>query len=540
MTDPFDSLEQALAGPMDRRRFLAFTGALAGAAAFSQLRGDLAHAAPSLSGYPFTVGVASGDPAPSRTVLWTRLAPNIYEPDGGMPHRRVPVAWRLAKDPRMRHVVRRGTALAVPELAHSVHVELSGLEPRREYFFQFRYRDELSPVGRTRTGPRPGASVRALAFAFASCQRWDEGYYSAYRRLAEEDFEFVVHLGDYLYEYGIDEHGGFRNVPVPDQFRPECETLDRYRLQYSLYKSDPDLKRAHQRFPWIVTWDDHEVQNDYAGLAPVGGEPNPLFTARRAAAYQTFYENIPLRASALPRGGTSLLYRRLTWGDLAKFSVLDTRQYRTDQPCGDGEFPRCPESLDPSVTMLGREQERWLHDGLANSGARWNVIANQVMMGELRHDHDGDGDPGNPIIYWHDAWDGYPAARQRIIDHLRRARVRNPMIITGDWHSTFVNDIKEDFSNPGSRTVATEFVGTSISSNGDGPVYGPYYGPMIGANPHIKFFDGDRRGYVRCLVDRKQWRTDLRMVSTVSRSDAPVSTFASFAVEDGRAGAQRI
>ena len=354
MTDPFDSLEQALAGPMDRRRFLAFTGALAGAAAFSQLRGDLAHAAPSLSGYPFTVGVASGDPAPSRTVLWTRLAPNIYEPDGGMPHRRVPVAWRLAKDPRMRHVVRRGTALAVPELAHSVHVELSGLEPRREYFFQFKYRDELSPVGRTRTGPRPGASVRALAFAFASCQRWDEGYYSAYRRLAEEDFEFVVHLGDYLYEYGIDEHGGFRNVPVPDQFRPECETLDRYRLQYSLYKSDPDLKRAHQRFPWIVTWDDHEVQNDYAGLAPVGGEPNPLFTARRAAAYQAFYENIPLRASALPRGGTSLLYRRLTWGDLAKFSVLDTRQYRTDQPCGDGEFPRCPESLDPSVTMLGR------------------------------------------------------------------------------------------------------------------------------------------------------------------------------------------
>jgi alkaline phosphatase D len=212
--------------------------------------------------------------------------------------------------------------------------------------------------------------------------------------------------------------------------------------------------------------------------------------------------------------------------------VLDARQYRTDQPCGDGEFPRCPESLDPSVTMLGRAQERWLFDGLDRSGARWNVIANQVMMGQLDHNR------GDPRIYWHDAWDGYPAARQRIIDHLIQARVRNPIVITGDWHSTFVNDIKADFSDPESATVATEFVGTSISSNGDVPVYGPYYGPMIPANPHIKFFDGDRRGYVRCLVDRRHWHTDLRMVTTVSRSNAPVYTFASFDVENGRPGAQ--
>ena len=324
----------------------------------------------------------------------------------------------------------------------------------------------------------------SLAFAFASCQRWDEGYYSAYRRLAEEDVAFVVHLGDYLYEYGIDEHGGFRNVPVPDQFRSETDTLERYRLQYGLYKSDPDLKRAHQLFPWLIAWDDHEVQNDYAGLAPVGGEPNPAFTARRAAAYQAFYEHIPLRLAALPRGGELHLYRRMRWGDLADFSMLDARQYRTDQPCGDGEFPRCPESLDPAVTMLGAEQEEWLYDGLARSRARWNVIAQQVMMGQLDHNR------GDPRIYWHDAWDGYPVARQRLIDHLAAARVRNPVVITGDWHSTFVNDIKADFGDPDSATVATEFVGTSISSNGDGIIYGPYYGPMIPANPHIKFFDG--------------------------------------------------
>jgi alkaline phosphatase D len=532
MGDVFDSLEQALAGPMDRRRFLQFSGALAGVAAFSQVRGDLAHAARPLRGYPFTLGVASGDPAPRGVVLWTRLAPDPFEADGGMPHRRAPVAWRVAKDPRMRHVVRRGVALAVPELAHSVHVEVGGLDPGRDYFFQFRYRDELSPVGRTLTAPSRAASVGSLAFAFASCQRWDEGYYSAYRRLAEEDLAFVVHLGDYLYEYGIDEHGGFRNVPVPDQFRSETDTLERYRLQYGLYKSDPDLKRAHQLFPWLIAWDDHEVQNDYAGLAPEGGEPNPAFTARRAAAYRAFYEHIPLRAAALPRGGAVLLYRRMRWGDLAEFSMLDARQYRTDQPCGDGEFPRCPESLDPAVTMLGAEQEEWLYDGLARSRARWNVIAQQVMMGQLDHNR------GDPRIYWHDAWDGYPVARQRLIDHLAAARVRNPVVITGDWHSTFVNDIKADFGDPDSATVATEFVGTSISSNGDGIIYGPYYGPMIPANPHIKFFDGDRRGYVRCLVDRRQWRTDLRMVTTVSRSDAPVSTFASFVVEDGTPGAQ--
>jgi alkaline phosphatase D len=183
-----------------------------------------------------------------------------------------------------------------------------------------------------------------------------------------------------------------------------------------------------------------------------------------------FIENIPLPVRAVPREGAVRLYRRMGWGDLAEFSVLDGRQYRTDQPCGDGEFPRCPESLDPAVTMLGRRQERWLERGLERSRARWNVIAQQVMLGQLDHNR------GDPRIYWHDSWDGYPVARQRLIDHLVEARVRNTVVITGDWHSTFVNDIKLDFSNPESATVATQFVGTSISSNGDVPVYGPTTG----------------------------------------------------------------
>jgi alkaline phosphatase D len=516
---------------MHRRRFLELTGAFAGAVAFSQARTDLGTSATRAREYPFQLGVASGDPLPDGVVLWTRLAQKPFEPDGGMRNQKAQVQWQLATDDAMRRVLRRGRALATPELAYSVHVELDGLDADREYFYQFRYGGELSPIGRTRTAPRPDASVGSLAFAFASCQAWDHGYYSAYARMAEEDLAFVVHLGDYVYEYGVDANGGVRNVPVPDQFRPECVTLERYRLQHALYKTDPDLQRVHQLFPWLIVPDDHEVQNDYAGLHPEGGEPSPEFAARRAAAYQAFYEHIPLRAASVPRNGAIRLHRRVGWGDLAEISLLDTRQYRSNQVCGDGEFPRCAESLDPATTMLGRDQEQWLFDGLSASRARWNVIGNQVMVGQLDHDR------GDPRIYWHDAWDGYPTARQRLVDHLAGAAVRNPVVITGDWHSTFVNDIKRDFSDPGSATVATEFVGTSISSNDDWIVYGPYYGPMIDANPHIKFFDGDRRGYVRCRLDRERWLTDLRMVPTVKNRTAPVATFASFVVEDGRAGA---
>jgi alkaline phosphatase D len=531
MSHTHESFDEAMTARMHRRRFLQLTSAFAGAVAFSQARTDLGVSATRAKEYPFQLGVASGDPLPDGVVLWTRLAQAPFEPDGGMRNQKAQVQWRLATDDGMRHVVRRGRALATPELAHSAHVELNGLEPDREYFYQFRYGGELSPIGRTRTAPRPSANIEALAFAFASCQAWDHGYYSAYGRMAEEDLAFVVHLGDYIYEYGVDENGGVRNVPVPDQFRPECVTLERYRLQHALYKSDPDLQRVHQLFPWMIVPDDHEVQNDYAGLHPEGGDPSPEFAARRAAAYQAFYEHIPLRAFSVPRNGTTRLHRRLSWGDLAEFSLLDTRQYRSNQMCGDGEFPRCAESLDPAVTMLGRDQVQWLLDGLSHSTARWNVIANQVMMGQLDHNR------GDPRIYWHDAWDGYPAARQRIIDHLAGARVRNPMVITGDWHSTFVNDIKRGFYDTTSATVATEFVGTSISSNDDWIVYGPYYGPMIVANPHIKYLDGDRRGYVRCRVDRDHWVTDLRMVPTVRSRAAPVATFASFVVEDGRPGA---
>ena len=517
---------------LNRRRFLARIGGVAGLAALAQLPTDPGSAAPgrSRTDYPFTLGVASGDPTPTGVVLWTRLAPKPFATRGGMPKRKVEVDWQVATDQRFRHVVKQGKAWALPQLAHSVHVEVDGLAPDREWYYRFRYAGEISPAGRTRTAPAVGTPVGRLTLAFASCQNWPDGYYSAYRHLAEEDLDLVLHLGDYVYEGGIPADGGYRNVPTPEVLRPAPRDLERWRMQYALYKTDPDLQRAHARFPWMVTWDDHEVQNDYADThSPYEGD----ISALRAAAYQAWYEHQPVRRPARPDPTGPRIYRRAMWGDLAQIDMLDGRQHRSIPPCGWGEADACDAAYDPSVTMLGAEQEQWLYRGLA-APVRWNILGNNVMLSRLDHD----GEAGD--VVWNDSWDGFPAARNRLTAAWAAAGTRNPVVLTGDWHSTFVNDIKRDFDDPDSEVIATEFVGTSITSNGDDIVYGPYYGPMIKDNPHIKFFDGDRRGYVRCRIDRKRFRTDLRMVRTVGRPDAQDYTYASFIVEDGRPGAIKL
>ena len=536
----------------DRRRFLLGTGGgIAGLVVLGQLPGELARAAPPRFDMdPFSLGIASGDPLPNGVVLWTRLAPSPFDRDGGMPRNDVAVSWEVASDDRMRRIVRSGTALAPAALAHSVHVEVSGLEPAREYYYRFRAGNAQSPVGRTKTAPLASASPAAMAFAFASCQHWSSGYYSAYRRMAEEDLDLVVHLGDYIYEGGVGPRGGARNELTPDVRTPNAEIfvpgglrnettqLDRYRLQYALYKSDPDLQLAHARFPWAVTWDDHEVDNDYAGDEPEW--PQGGFLNRRADAYQAYYEHQPLRAASMPQGPDMLLYRRLRYGTRAEFSVLDGRQYPSAPPCGGntsfgaGEAPRCPEAFD--TTMLGPVQERWLLDGLGRSPARWNFVANQTLVAQLDHV------AGPEQIFWTDAWDGYPGARQRILRDVAARGVRNPVVITGDWHSTFVNDLKVDFDDPASPVVATEFAGPAITSGGEvfgNGGYQGYYGPKaaLPENGHIKFFNGDRRGYVRCRVGLDRLETDFRMVDSVRTADAGVSTYASFVVEEGRAGA---
>ena len=321
-------------GEIDRRTFVKLGGASAAALIFGfGPFTEKTWAEPRFSDYPFKLGVASGDPLPDGVVLWTRLAPDPL--NGGMPDKRVPVQWQVATDEAFANVVREGATFASPELAHSVHVEVGGLRPAGEYFYRFRAGSELSPVGRTKTAPAFGASVAEMNFAFVSCQQYEHGYFTAYRHMSEEDLDLVVHLGDYIYEYGPNQYvapGG----NVRTHVGPEIVSLSDYRRRHAQYRTDEDLQAAHAAFPWAVTWDDHEVENNYADEIPEGGQSVEAFILRRAAAYQAYYEHMPLRRTSVPSGPDMQLYRRLTFGNLAEFNVLDTRQYRDDQAAGDG------------------------------------------------------------------------------------------------------------------------------------------------------------------------------------------------------------
>jgi alkaline phosphatase D len=518
------NFERFLSTQLKRRSFLIGAGTLTGMAIASQ-GSNRVIAQPRLSAYPFSLGVASGDPLPDSIVLWTRLAPEPLN-GGGMPQVNVPVQWQIATDENMRRVVLRGTAIATPELAHSVRVVVGGLQPNRWYWYQFKAGNEVSPIARTRTAPALGTPINQLNFAFVSCQDWQNGYFSAYKRLSEENLDFVVHLGDYIYEYGPQPGG-------PRQHNsPEIVTLADYRNRHALYKTDPNLQAAHAAFPWIVTWDDHEVENNYANSIPEENQNPQAFLIRRANAYKAYYEHMPLRQFSLPNGPNMQLYRRLTFGNLAEFNILDTRQYRTDQPCGDDLKPRCAEAFNPAATMTGQQQEQWLQQGLNQSQVRWNVIAQQTMLAE----YDFDARSGIDVFNM-DQWDGYVAERNRLLSFLQQRRPSNPIVITGDIHSSWVHDLKADFSNPSSPTVGTEFVGTSISSDFPAQFIPPVQAALVD-NPHTKFFDGANRGYVRCTITRDRWQSDYRVVSSILDPNAPVTTLASFVVENGQPGAQ--
>ncbi|HEU4628417.1 MAG TPA: alkaline phosphatase D family protein [Gemmatimonadaceae bacterium] len=509
-----------------RRDFLALSARLSGLVAIGALPAGRALAALRTAAYPFTLGIASGDPLPDGVVLWTRLAPEPLAPGGGMPPTPVGVRWEVARDEQFRQVVRRGEAAARPELAHAVHVEVDGLEPGRVYWYRFISGGEASPVGRTRTAPAPGARVDRLDVAFTSCQNYQNGFYTAHRHLSAEDVALVVHLGDYIYESGVDPR-------MPRQHEgPEVATLDAYRARYAHYKLDPDLQAAHAAFPWIVTPDDHEVSNNYAGVHPTPRyalDPTQ-FLQRRAAAYQAYYEHVPLRRTAAPHGPDAQLYRRLALGGLATVHVLDTRQYRTDQPCDEGTVVDCPGARDPNATIMGAAQSRWLQEGLAASTARWNVLANQVPIAPVaRRTEQG-------LAQSMDKWAGYLHDRQLLTEFLRDRRIVNPVFVSGDVHVNWLSDVKVDYEDPRAPVVATEFVDTSISSGGNGSDGGRYAERMMAANPHVKFYNG-QRGYLRCAITPERWTTDYRVVPYVDRPGAPVSTRASFVVEAGRPGA---
>lgn len=523
-----------------RRSFLQLGGmATLGAIAAPALLGCATSGAPAWTNDPFSLGVAAGDPTPDGFVLWTRLAPDPLSADpkgpGGLRTGNIEIAYEIATDPNMREIVRRGTAVAEAAYAHSVHLEVHGLTPARPYWYRFMSGAAQSRIGKVATLPALGARVDNLRFAFVSCSNYEQGYFSAYRHLADEQPDLVLFLGDYIYEY-IERR---RPTVRLHSDGVEATSLPTYRNRYAQYRQDPDLQRLHATAPMLVTWDDHEVDNDYAGEWSATFADPVKFAARRAAAYQAFYEHMPLRPVRYnARAHSVRLHDRFAFGDLVEFSVTDPRQYRSRQACsippnrGGGRvetIARCAEIVDPARSFLGLAQEGWLTDGLGQAKARWNVIAQSTLMSQWRQRMQ-DGNVG----FSTDNWNGYPASRARLLRHIHDARIANPVVIGGDVHSFWTNDLKLDFDDPKSPTVATEFVGTSVTSAG--PNYEAYV-KNLPDNPHVKFFESRRRGYVSVDLTRNRMTTRFRNVSDVRAADASVATLKSFVVEDGKTGA---
>ncbi|MEV0633671.1 alkaline phosphatase D family protein [Streptomyces sp. NPDC050619] len=509
----------------DRRRFLTTGAAVLGAAASAQLWLPAAARAAeaSLPDGVFSLGVASGDPLPDGIVLWTRLAPDPLN-GGGMPSATVPVQWELAEDERFRKVVRRGTAQAQAKYGHSVHVDVRGLRAGRTYWYRFRAAGQLSRTGRTRTAPAAGSSGGTLRVALASCQNWQHGYFTPYADMLAQDPDFVLFVGDYIYESPPASTGPRRHEGSGEPY-----SLTQYRNRYAQYRTDPDLAAMHAGAPFVVTFDDHEVDNDFAGEIPQdpGKQTHDAFVARLAAAYQAYYEHMPVRATAVPDGPHIRMYRRLEFGRLARLNVLDTRQFRSDQATSQAG------AQDPSLTMLGAEQKAWLLKGLRGSPARWNLIASQIMMAET------DLKIGDGKLWYYDAWDGYQAERNAFLQEFKK--VRNPVVLTGDRHLTMISDLKEDFARPGSAVVGAEFVGTSISSNGDQDqaAFHQQFDPLMPDNPHWKLLDA-HRGYHLLDINRDGIDAQVRIVDTVVRPQATPSTLAKLRLDAGKPGVRLV
>ncbi len=479
-----------------------------------------------LPDYPFKLGVASGEPGIGDLVLWTRLAPNPIA-GGGMPQINVPVRWELAADESMRQVLRQGRVTAGPRFAHAVHVELNHLEPGREYFYRFYAAGEASPVGRTATLPE---NPQRLRFAMASCQHLERGYFGAYQHIINDSPDFLVFLGDYFYETG-----GGRNR-LRSHARGEPMSLEDYRIRLAEYRLDPDLQEAHRLIPWVANWDDHEVDNDYAGLDNQDLASHALFAARRRAAYQAFYEHMPLRQKSRPAGNAMQLYRALEFGGLARLLVLDGRQYRSVQACreearktGRALGPDCLERLEPERSYLGGVQELWVESQLRKRQPDWTILAGPQVFSPFEQTKN------DLPAFWNDDWNGYPAARKRLIAALQAHAVKNPVFVGGDVHSFWANQVPSDPDRRDSAPVASEFVTTAITSNG--PPY-DFFMQQMPKNPHVKYFESRYRGYSLCQMTRERWQTDCYSVDRSSAKPERVR-LASFVVDSGNPSPQR-
>jgi alkaline phosphatase D len=499
-----------------RRTFILGGVAAAGAALLP------ARPARAAVGYPFLLGVASGDPAPDGVVLWTRLAQTPTSPDGhgGIPNTPITVDWQVAADENFSQMIRSGTAVAVYSSAHTVHVEVTGLQPATPYFYRFRTGGNISPVGRTRTAPATDTVGAPLTVLTASCAHYQAGYFTAYRRMAEENPDLVVFLGDYIYEVAASATGVRQHLPSD-----EAATLAAYRVRHAQYKTDPDLQAAHAASPWIPVWDDHEVEGNYANLSRADSNPAGDFAVRRAAAYQAYYEHMPLRAAQAPVNERMQLYRRLRWGKLATFHMLDTRQYRDAQACGGG-VKTCPDAKLTTRTITGLEQETWLLNGLGQRLATWDIIGQQVFFAQRLLS----ADRATSM----DAWDGYVPCRDRIQRGWDARGVRGAVVLTGDVHAAYANNLMYDYAQQ-DRVIGTELVTTSVSSGGDGNAADT--SGLSSMNPHIRYYS-NLRGYLRTTIDTTHIAVDYRALAKVTTPGDSVQTIKQYVIEAGNPGLQ--
>lgn len=476
---------------------------------------------------PFTLGVASGSPTPYGMTLWTRLAPSPLEPAGGLDPVALPVRWELAADEGLQQTIASGTAIARPELAHSVRVQVGGLEPGRHYWYRFTAGDAQSMTGRTKTLPDPYQPLSELRFATASCQHFEQGLFVAYDHMIADDVDFIIHLGDYI--YGV-SRGDFRDHVDKE----EPETLEQHRRRHAQYKTDPSLQRAHASFPFFTVLDNHDALKDV--------DLDPTALAKRAAAYQAWFEHMPMAGGYTPGGASIHTHAAADFGDLLRLTILDTRQFRDNEDIcrdlADPDFgftiyrPACDPVEEASRSMLGAAQEAWVAHQFRTSEQRWNALASTVLFSPFAMHRNND------IYRYESSWDYFPANRRRVIQAMQAAQLANPMVLSADIHSNWAIDIKADPDDPESATIGTEMLATSIASGWPPPLDDPMRHNLAN-NPHVHHYEGAERGYLLHHVTPSTWTTEMRVVDDITTSDAKISTQARFVVEDGRPGVQK-